>query len=1020
MPETILIVDDDPRVLQGYARMLKFNGYPPLLATSGAEALERYTEAHPAIVLTDVRMPDMDGFALLHALRARDPEVEVLLITGHGDLPMAIEALRAGAADFLLKPLQPEALQVALERAVERLYLKRELRAAHAALEAQTLQLDAHVRELDCLNIISNLIARPDLTLEAFLHQVVNTIPLVYPQPETTCACIRLDGQTYTAAGCDAHTRLHSLTLPIHGARAGTLTIYASRPLPETGAETLATIARQLGEAIEHHRVKTTLRESAEFHRALIACLPVALFSLDLEGRVLSWNASAERMLGWSAAEAVGKPLPIVAPDKQAEFAALRQQVLEQRNFMNHEIRRQRKDGCQFDASLSAAPLYNAEGQVIGLLGALEDITARKAAQAALERAHAELEDRVAARTAELAATNRRLEVEIQERKQIEDALLRYGEEQAALYIVTAAIAGHLEIEPLLEAALDAILPTVHARAGWVYAPGTEATQPPRLLAQRGLPETVAEALTAQPLAHYPIAHALFFTNSAENINPVIYRLDRAPQPVIQAQAQVGLHTRIGVPIRAANRALALLVLAWETPQDETALPQNLLTTIGYQLGLALRNAHLYQQARQVDRLRSINAIGAAAIASLDPEVVLREVMTLTCAALHATEGSILLRNAETDELSFAQTLHPAAATLLGQRLAPGQGLAGWVAEQRETLCINDVTQEPRWFGGVDAQTGFATYSLLAAPLLYRGAVTGVIEIVNKQTGPFTEEDAHLLEAIAAIAAIALQNARLYTDLRDSLRKQEATQAQLVHAEKIAALGRLAASVAHEINNPLQAVTGYLDLTVEKLPLPERLPDLQRYLGTARREIERISQIVRRMHEFYRPAHAGFQPTDLHAVLESVLDLSHKQMQHSHIRVEQARAETLPLIEANADQLKQVFLNLVLNAIDAMPGGGVLTITAEMAQISQTPAVRVTVRDTGVGIAETDRERMFEPFFTTKAHGAGLGLAISYGIVEGHGGEIEVSSTPGAGATFTVTLPLQPPRGQRSDSVTQP
>ena len=764
MAETLLVVDDNPRVLRSYARILEQSGYTPIPASSGAEALERFAQVRPAIVLTDVRMPGVDGFELLSAVLARDPDVEVILITGHGDMQMAIQAMRAGATDLLLKPVHPDVLCTTLERAVARLHLKRTLHAAHTALEAQARELDA----------------------------------------------------------------------------------------------------------------------------------------------------------------------------------------------------------------------------------------------------------RVQARTAELEAANRQLQQEIRERQSVEDALRRYAEEQAALYIVTSAIAGHLEITPLLEAALDAILPTLRAPAGWVFAPGKDAASPPRLLAQRGISEELAQALTAHPLSAYPISSQVFATS----VTDTVIFLNQTPPALLAAQEQAGLRASVAVPIRAAQRTLALLVLAWDRPQSEAALPRNLLSTIGYQLGLAMRNAHLYEEARQADRLRSINAISTAAIASLDPERVLRQVMTLTCQALDAAEGSILLRDMETDELVFSQTLCPAADRLLGQRVAPGQGLAGWVAAHRDTLCINDVTQEPRWFGGMDEKTGFQTRSLLATPLLYHGEVTGVMEIVNKRRGGFSEEDAHLLEAVAAIAAIALENARLYTDLKHSLHRQEETQAQLVHAEKIGAVGRLAASVAHEINNPLQAVTGYLDLAVEKIEQPERLADVQRYLGTTRREIGRISDIVRRMQEFYRPAQAGFRPTDIHAVLESVLVLARQQLRHHHIQVKEVWDTTLPPIQANADQLKQVFLNLVINAIDAMPDGGVLSIITEATTDARAaPAIRIIVRDTGSGMPETTRERLFEPFFTTKKQGMGLGLSISYGIIQAHNGQMHVESALEEGTAFTVVLPNEEPP-QPPESVT--
>jgi two-component system NtrC family sensor kinase len=225
------------------------------------------------------------------------------------------------------------------------------------------------------------------------------------------------------------------------------------------------------------------------------------------------------------------------------------------------------------------------------------------------------------------------------------------------------------------------------------------------------------------------------------------------------------------------------------------------------------------------------------------------------------------------------------------------------------------------------------------------------------------------------------------------------------------ALGRLAASITHEINNPLQAVISYLTLAQEELAGAGDKARMTRYLNTVGNELERIAAIVRRMRDFYRPASEGFKATDIHAVLESVLELTYKQLQHSKVKVVREWNPDVPIIQANPDHLKQVFLNLVLNAIDAMPKGGILHIATSLDQIhvdeTSPPrsAVQITFSDTGEGIPPEILPRLFEPFSTTKEHGTGLGLSISYGIIKAHNGEIQVESHAGMGTTFTLLLP---------------
>jgi two-component system NtrC family sensor kinase len=219
----------------------------------------------------------------------------------------------------------------------------------------------------------------------------------------------------------------------------------------------------------------------------------------------------------------------------------------------------------------------------------------------------------------------------------------------------------------------------------------------------------------------------------------------------------------------------------------------------------------------------------------------------------------------------------------------------------------------------------------------------------------------------------------------------------------MAAIGRLAASVAHEINNPLQAIHNSLHLS-----LHERLGEGKRlqYLTMAQAEVQRLIEIVQRMLDFYRPSRGGVVPTEVNGILENVLALAQKRLQHGDIRVHTDLKSDLPQIPMVSDQISQVVLNIVINAIDAMPSGGELWLETGLSGDGEW--VLVSFRDTGPGMSADQMANLFEPFYTTKSDGTGLGLAISYGIIERHGGEIEVLSPPGKGAMFVVRLPVHP------------
>jgi len=303
----------------------------------------------------------------------------------------------------------------------------------------------------------------------------------------------------------------------------------------------------------------------------------------------------------------------------------------------------------------------------------------------------------------------------------------------------------------------------------------------------------------------------------------------------------------------------------------------------------------------------------------------------------------------------------------------------------------------------------------LAVPIWGENAVLAVLVLAGRPTErPFTEEDHALAQVAARHAGQAMQNAQLYGEVRRLLHEQQQAWAQLIQVEKMGALGRLAATIAHEINNPLQAVQNCLTLAQEEMDSNQRRDKVDRYLEVAGEEVARISAIVRRMRDYYRPAHERLQPTDLRVVLDSVLDLSGTELRHHSVIVERLAAADLHMVQANADQLKQVFLNLVLNALDAMPNGGRLGVRTSLAQIQPgegertQPAVRVEVSDTGHGMSPDVQAHLFEPFFTTREQGAGLGLSISYSIIEAHNGHVSVTSDVGSGTTFCILLPVAP------------
>jgi signal transduction histidine kinase/DNA-binding response OmpR family regulator len=262
----------------------------------------------------------------------------------------------------------------------------------------------------------------------------------------------------------------------------------------------------------------------------------------------------------------------------------------------------------------------------------------------------------------------------------------------------------------------------------------------------------------------------------------------------------------------------------------------------------------------------------------------------------------------------------------------------------------------------------------------------------------FQQSDFEMFVILARQADAALENARLHTELLANLRQLEESQRALIQAEKLATAGRLTASIAHEINNPLQAVQNCLHLAGRRA-----LSDDQRqyYLNMAQAEMERLMNTVQRMLDFYRPGAVDRKPEDMNELVKRVMSLMERQFHEQSVTPHIKLARRLPQVLVVGDQIQQVFLNLILNAIEAMPGGGELFIEVQTTK----KEVEVIIEDTGPGISAGERQRIFEPFVSTKEDGMGLGLAVSYGIISAHGGSLELAPGRGRGACFRVTLP---------------
>jgi len=422
-------------------------------------------------------------------------------------------------------------------------------------------------------------------------------------------------------------------------------------------------------------------------------------------------------------------------------------------------------------------------------------------------------------------------------------------------------------------------------------------------------------------------------------------------------------------------------------------------------------------------QLEALCQAGLHLTSTLDLQPTLEAILDYALQLVAAYDAHIFLYDGE-------RLIFGAALWEDGHQQAPyaeprPQGLTYTVARSGEPIVVPDVNSHSLFR---DCQWGGAIVGL---PLRVGERVVGVMTVAFERPHAFDKSELRVLGLLADQAAIAIENARLYeaaqreiterkraeetlkeysermeemveertlelqkaySDLRDS-------QARLIQSEKLAATGRLAVSVAHEINNPLQGIGNYLAVisrqVAEDGPLHEDLEMVKLGFG-------RITEIVRRLRAFYRPIGEEMEPTDINGVVERVLALVGHQLSLGQVKVKTELAEQELPVLGSAGQLEQVLVNLALNAQEAMPGGGELTLRTTL----RDDVVQLQVSDTGHGISEEEMSRLFQPFYSGRGgKGLGLGLWISHNIIEGHGGHIEVESQVGEGSTFTISLP---------------
>lgn len=464
---------------------------------------------------------------------------------------------------------------------------------------------------------------------------------------------------------------------------------------------------------------------------------------------------------------------------------------------------------------------------------------------------------------------------------------------------------------------------------------------------------------------------------------------------------KLGAESYLGLPITdSTGRVIGHLAAMHDQPLGDPARSLAILKIFAARAGAEMERERVQAQLqRRLQESQALVAINQALNQTLNLERIVQMIAASAQTIIPNVERAVIHALDERDNM-----LWPVAVTGLGEQsqprltMRPGEEIAELVMAEGRVINAGDTQVDPR-FQSLGASS--LMRSLLVAPVQSGPHRLGAISVMSRTPYAFSPDDEQLLKVLGTQAAIAIENARLYADLKKALHQEKATRARLVQSEKLAAMGRLMASVAHELNNPLQTIQNALYLLQQASP-PARASAAN--MQIVMEETERMAELINRLRETYRPAtREEFQPQSLSHIIEELHKLIAAHLQRREIAFEFTPRHCFPPVLGLRSQLKQAVLNLSLNAIDAMSPGGRLSLIINYRP--EQDEIQLTIADTGAGIDPDVLPSIFDPFYTTKENGTGLGLAITYDIIQQHGGRIEAESTPGQGTTFRIWLP---------------
>jgi signal transduction histidine kinase/ActR/RegA family two-component response regulator len=571
-------------------------------------------------------------------------------------------------------------------------------------------------------------------------------------------------------------------------------------------------------------------------------------------------------------------------------------------------------------------------------------------------------------------------------------------EEQKTLYSISQEIASRLELKVILQKIMESAIGLLEAEKGTV-ALWDNRKQNYAISIVYGLPEV--------------LIGREFLTSSGGVIGEVL----RKKGPVLfddcehhpnrlQELDLLQIKEVIGVPLIVREMVIGAMVVGTSDPKKHFQQSEiDLLFNFAHQAAIAIGNAQLYEDSLgKIKQLATLYEIGRILSSTLELDELLKKALELLREQWSYALCSIFFLDRGENELYIRQVIGRDLEEVKNLRLRVGvDGITAWVAKTGEPFYVPDVSKDPRYIPLLPNIRSKAVF-----PLRVRDQVIGVLDIESEEIKGFGEEDLRALSSFASQVSIFIENAQLFSDLKETLKELKQVQDQAIQAEKLRAMGEMASGVAHDFNNVLAVILGNIQLLLHQQE-NLRSEEIRERLRVIEQASKDGAETVRRIQEFTGvKGEKEFVSLSLNELIKEVAVITaprwKDQAQRKDIQIEWiSKLGDIPLILGNPSELREVLTNIVFNAVDAMPEGGKLAVTT---QPQSEDWVEVMISDSGIGMAEEIRKRIFDPFFTTKGvTSSGLGMSVSYGIIKRHGGEILVESELGKGTTFILHLP---------------